>query len=321
MKKQIIYLLALCVMAITITGCGQDAEEQAKAQDTVMDASGASGQPQEAGSLESGGEEASDSGEPDREAEQENQTGEGQEQGTQQEPAAPAATQEETNPEPEMVTITNPSWDYYISQPAEPGTAPLTLTLLEQSANQITDTEEWFERNGLVLPEYSDDRYSFLVEDGMMIHILENDMMKATLDFSQFQYADDFKPEDMDFVDQNIEGAAICDGILYVSTFHYTYAETSPHNGYITAIDLADYSVLWKTQALVCNSRNFEMVGDVILCGYGFTAEDDFLYQIDRKTGAVIGKTDLASMMDYIVYQDGRLYVRTYHTDYVFQVG
>ena len=62
------------------------------------------------------------------------------------------------------------------------------------------------------------------------------------------------------------------------------------------------------------------MVGDVILCGYGFTAEDDFLYQIDRKTGAVIGETDLASMMDYIVYQDGRLYVRTYHTDYVFEV-
>ncbi len=303
MKKRIMNLLALCALAITITGCGKDTgtgeEGQEKAPDTVMDAADTPGQPQE--------------------EEQSLQ----EEQGTQeiqdtQDTSEPV--QEEANPEPETVIITNPSWDYYISQPAEPETTPLALTVLEQSKNQITDTEEWFERNGLVLPEYTDGRYSCLIEDGMLIHILENDMRKATLDFSQFQYADDFKPEDRDFVDQNIGGVAICDGILYVSTFHYTYAQTSPHNGYLTAIDLSDYSVLWKTRALVCNSRNFEMVGDVILCGYGFTAEDDFLYQIDRKTGAVIAETDLASMMDYIVYQDGRLYVRTYHTDYVFEV-
>ena len=35
-------------------------------------------------------------------------------------------------------------------------------------------------------------------------------------------------------------------------------------------------------------SPNFLVKGDVIFCGYGFTAEDDYLYQLDKNTGEVI---------------------------------
>ena len=37
------------------------------------------------------------------------------------------------------------------------------------------------------------------------------------------------------------------------------------------------------------NSMNFVVKGDVILCGYGFTSEEDYLYQINRNTGEIAG--------------------------------
>ncbi len=223
---------------------------------------------------------------------------------------------------PEAVHVENPSWDYYMETPAETGTEPLELTVLEEAKNEITDQEQWFAENGLELPDLNDEGYFCQINrDRMTVDIIRNGEAEATLDFSDYQYAGDFLPEEKEFIDQEIHSAAVREGILYVSTFHYTYAESSPHTAYITAISLEDYHVLWKTEPLTCNSLNFEIVGDVILCGYGFTAEDDYLYQIDRKTGKRIGQMPLASMADYIIYKDDKLFVRTYHTDYVFQVG
>lgn len=227
--------------------------------------------------------------------------------------------EETSNVTTQKITVDNPSWDYYIETPAEVETVPLKLTLLEQTTNQITDEEEWFERNELTLPEFDDGEYQCRIEEGMLVDIIKNGTLAAILDFSEYRCANDGS-EYKDFIEEDLRRAVICDGILYVSSFHYTYAEFEPRNAYITAIDLSDYSVLWKTKALTCNSLNFEIIGDVVLCGYGFTAEDDYLYQLDRKTGQIIDETPLKSMANYIVYKDEKLYVRTYNTDYVFQV-
>ena len=80
-------------------------------------------------------------------------------------------------------------------------------------------------------------------------------------------------------------------------------------------------SILWRTDALVCNSRDFVIYNDVIICGYGFTSEPDFLYQIDINTGKVISEIPLNSMADYIVLKDNKVYVRCYDTDYVFEIN
>ena len=61
----------------------------------------------------------------------------------------------------------------------------------------------------------------------------------------------------------------------------------------------------------------FVVKGDVILCGYGFTAEPDYLYQINRNTGEVIDRLSLKKAPDLIVEQDGKLYVHTYSYNYV----
>ncbi len=65
---------------------------------------------------------------------------------------------------------------------------------------------------------------------------------------------------------------------------------------------------------------NFLVKGDVIFCGYGFTAEDDYLYQLDKNTGEVIDRLPLKKMPDLMAVKDDRLYVHTYSYDYVIEV-
>lgn len=66
---------------------------------------------------------------------------------------------------------------------------------------------------------------------------------------------------------------------------------------------------------------NFLVKGDVIFCGYGFTAEDDYLYQLDKNTGEVIDRLSLKKMPDLMAEKDDRLYVHTYSYDYVIEIG
>ncbi len=238
-------------------------------------------------------------------------------------------TVEETIEETEqyaLVMLVNPSWEYYIAEEIETDNVPYQLSLLEQKENQIIDTDEWFERNGLEIPEDTisyDEAYSCEIcgDNDSLIVYQEDRPLTTEVDFSEYLYSDDYLKADEDFVKEEIGYAVIEDGILYVSTFHYTYAASAPSNAYITAISLEDYSVLWKTEPLICNSLNFEIVEDVIFCGYGFTAEPDTLYQLDKKTGSVLASETLKSQADYVIYKDDRLYVRTYDTDYIFELA
>ncbi len=142
---------------------------------------------------------------------------------------------------------------------------------------------------------------------------------RAELDFSAYTTAPKVIQGDEGFVNQAASFAAIRDGILYVSHFHMTYAKSSGGmNGYITAIDLASGKLLWRSRPLVCNSHSFVISEDAIICGYGFTAEDDFMFVLDRHTGKVVSTTKVKSGPERIAMGDGVLYVRTYNTDYKF---
>ena len=64
--------------------------------------------------------------------------------------------------------------------------------------------------------------------------------------------------------------------MLYVSKSHLTYGpQTRGRNAYLTAIDLATKKTLWRSLALVANARTFVVSEDLIVAGYGFTAELD----------------------------------------------
>lgn len=233
-----------------------------------------------------------------------------------------------------VIRMENPSWDYYSAAGAlstVPAAAPLKLIKLTEQANQITDTDEWFERNQLSMDMAvtggKTERYNCDIisgpDRGEAYRIMITDTETGnyyTLDFEDYRLANDFKQDDADFADQKIRYAQVKDGILYFSMGHLTYAETSPHNAYVAAVDLSDQKLLWKSRPLVSNAGNFVITGDVLLCGYGFTAEPDYLYQLDLSTGQVIAQLPLKSKADYLILKDQVLYVRTYNTDYTFQV-
>jgi hypothetical protein len=109
---------------------------------------------------------------------------------------------------------------------------------------------------------------------------------------------------------------------LYVLNAHMGYARnTGGMNAYITAMDLKSKDVIWRSQPLVANSRNFQVIGDAIVCGYGFAEEADYLYILDKRTGAVHERRSLPSGPQFIVRKDNALLVRTSNKDITFKMA
>jgi outer membrane protein assembly factor BamB len=103
------------------------------------------------------------------------------------------------------------------------------------------------------------------------------------------------------------------DGTLYVANSHLTYASTTNgRNAYVSAIDLDRGKTRWRCAALVANARTFVVTGDLIVAGYGFTAEPDFLYLLDRRSGRVLDRLLVPSAPEVIRLRAGTLHVRTY---------
>ena len=225
--------------------------------------------------------------------------------------------------------IENPSWEYYCSdRMKEAEIVPIDLELVYEVENNITDLNVWLASNEITVPQfpYSDESYFytftgdlFYEATGLMIsgenHSYHIDMNSFTMKPDKVYEANDpFMTNHRGYVNF----AKIKDGILYVSTGHKGYTTDNPSTGYITAINLENGEVLWKSAPQVSNAYNFEIVGDVIICGYGFTDEKDSLYLLNRATGQVIEKIPLKSMAEYIVAKDSTLYVRTYNRNYEF---
>lgn len=112
------------------------------------------------------------------------------------------------------------------------------------------------------------------------------------------------------------------DGVLYVSNAHLTYATaTRGRNAYVSAVDLGHKRTLWRSSALVANARTFVVTGELIVTGYGFTREPDFLYLLERRTGKVLDRLELPSAPEIVRLRDGRLHVRTYDHDVVARIA
>ncbi|WP_437275396.1 hypothetical protein WME90_29585 [Sorangium sp. So ce375] len=239
------------------------------------------------------------------------------------------------------------------------GSAAPRLVKVAEKKNQITDQAAWFTTNGLSLPmitpapsadaggesaplpSFVPERYrdQALVKaighgdhlalfygpsfaEARFVAILDKaHTVVAFFDFESFLMPPEFAPKEAGFVKGQVGWAEVDDGVLYISSGHRTYAASSKgKNAYLSAIDLASGQLLWQSAPLVCNAENFLLRGDHLLCGYGFTAEPDFLYVLERATGKVVSKLPLKSGPEFLVEKDGKLFVRTYDTDYVFEI-
>jgi outer membrane protein assembly factor BamB len=102
-------------------------------------------------------------------------------------------------------------------------------------------------------------------------------------------------------------------GVLYLANAHRTYASTTGNrNGYLTALDLRARRLLWQSASLVANANTFAVVQGVIVTGYGFTQERDYLYALDRRSGRAIDRLPVPTAPETIAASGTTLSVRTY---------
>lgn len=156
------------------------------------------------------------------------------------------------------------------------------------------------------------------VETFMIIADPTSGEVEHCIDFSKWAYPGKVVINDRDFVRMEILYAIVENGILYVGYGHRTYASSSyGQNAYITAIDLSTMKQLWTTKPLTCGST-FVIIGNSIVCGYGFTNEPDFMYVIDKTSGMRRQTLKVPNAPEEVVVKGKQILVRTYSYDITY---
>ncbi len=219
------------------------------------------------------------------------------------------------------------------------------LTRLMEAPNEITDDDAWLARNGFTRPGNADPvrHVPFFYRGEARLRVIEQpgwtlavygsptagryllasgdaDSRRA-FDFASFLNAPGARPGETTGWLQDLLWGVVAGSRLYVSHAHLTYAaSTGGMNGYVTAVDFETGDILWRSRPLVANARTFEVVDDALVAGYGFTAEPDALFVIDRYTGEVLSEAQVRTAPTWILRRDERLFVRAYDADYVYAI-
>ena len=200
------------------------------------------------------------------------------------------------------------------THPTSDAAAPFDLKIVSEEENGIDFANEWYDRKGLSLPmigtdwnSFYDDNYQYLWS-GEELYIYENGTGNCLYVLTY--------PTDKWYINGN--NACLRDGIFYGASVTNGYAQ--PDTCFMFAYDLEDNKLLWRSADQTYNSMNFIVKDNVILCGYGFTSEDDYLYQLDLHTGEILSRLKLKKQPDLLVYQDHMLYVHTYSYNYTIEI-
>ena len=200
------------------------------------------------------------------------------------------------------------------THPTSDAAAPFDLKIVSEEENGIDFANEWYDSKGLSLPmtgtdwnSFYDDNYQYLWS-GEDLYIFENGTGNCLYVLTY--------PTDKWYINGN--NACLRDGIFYGASVTNGYAQ--PDTCFMFAYDLENNKLLWRSADQTCNSMNFIVKDNVILCGYGFTSEDDYLYQLDLHTGEILSRLKLKKQPDLLVYQDHMLYVHTYSYNYTIEI-
>ena len=230
------------------------------------------------------------------------------------------------------VEISNPSWDQFnLTAYEDPYAKRIKLKKLTDEKSDWLDTDSWAYDNGFEVAHlpYSDGSYYYEATDPIEYDYMFSDLLVYDADGQNLLY--DFNlytlmngPDDekgkYSATTQYIRWAQIVDDVLFVSVGHNGYASVEPESSYIVAIDIHTNCVIWRSAPLVSNANNFKIVGDTIICGYGFTAEDDYIYLLDLSTGQTVERIKVRSGPDQFEVVGDTLYVATYNTAYTFKI-
>ena len=200
------------------------------------------------------------------------------------------------------------------THPTSDAAAPFDLKIVSEEENGIDFANELYNSKVLSLPmtgtdwnSFYDDNYQYLWS-GEELYIFENGTGNCLYVLTY--------PTDKWYINGN--NACLRDGIFYGASVTNGYAQ--PDTCFMFAYDLEDNKLLWRSADQTYNSMNFIVKDNVILCGYGFTSEDDYLYQLDLHTGEILSSLKLKKQPDLLVYQDHMLYVHTYSYNYTIEI-
>jgi len=257
----------------------------------------------------------------------------------------------------EVTKLPEPRWSR--TGPVPRGDANVKLVLVSSVGNAITDVGNWFRRHGLRLREHRlrgglepdfplyalpagtpvSFRGARLVrsvrQSGTQLGFYGRNFAEARyvlarrggralygFDFANYAHLPKALSGPGGSVYQSTTWAVEARGALYVSHSHAGFArDSSGLNGFVTAIDLRTRKVLWRSRSLVANAYTFEVVGNVIVTGYGFAEEPDYLYLLDRRTGGVLQRLRVPTAPEYLIRRGRTLFVRTYDRDLVVRLS
>ncbi|WP_029233065.1 DUF3298 and DUF4163 domain-containing protein [Butyrivibrio sp. VCB2006] len=234
--------------------------------------------------------------------------------------------------ETNFVAISNPSWKKYVSDSASPASSKhVSLTKTLEDKTDWLDTEVWANKNGFSLKSlpYGDENYCYdgdwakefdYMYNELKVYNAAHDTLVYDFGFEELCMGPDQENQEYSSGSSYINWAKIEGDVLYVSIMYAGYASENPWSGYMAAIDLSTKELLWKSEPQVSNASNFVIVDDTLICGYGFTAEPDYIYLLDKYTGDKVEQIKVNSAPYQFEVQGDKLYVATYNTAYEFDI-
>ena len=119
---------------------------------------------------------------------------------------------------------------------------------------------------------------------------------------------------------QSVNWAVVKDGVLYFSISGLSGFDNG-QNAYIVAIDTSTDKTLWVSKPNTCNSDNFLVIGNSIVCRFRGSAIPDYDNVLNRFTGVQKQQLWVAQAPHWLALgSDGRLYVSLYDKHVAFQI-
>jgi hypothetical protein len=251
--------------------------------------------------------------------------------------------------------ISSPGYPYQAEGLMKLPVSTVRLKQIEDKKNQIIDNEAWYSRNDLAQPAGPLDPGHDMVpkdtawgtltffrcvsETCVGVYATKRERPKAKgkegwdakiytkiFDYTAVVFDRDHVPQKIFRLDAFYPGilamshAVLVGNVLFFDCNYNGYASIAKKKtGYLVALDIAEGRVLWTTKKLTASYWGFVVRDDVIVAGYGFTAEPDFLYLLDRSTGKLLQSIKLATAHETLIVSGDYLYVRTYNHDLKFR--
>ena len=119
---------------------------------------------------------------------------------------------------------------------------------------------------------------------------------------------------------QSVNWAVVKDGILYFSISGLMGFDNGL-NAYVVAVDISTDKTLWVSKPNTCNTDNFLIIDNSIVCGFGDTGKPDFINVLNRFTGVQKQQLWVANAPHWLaIGSDGRLYVSLYDKHVAFNI-